>query len=188
MQHIKTDAYIYVGGKGKRGPTSSSATNASGGIGHRHGGNGDWGTSNWSMGGGGASEIHFGSLDCRSIVAGGGGGTFKSKTCWNGGKGGNGGCTSETDSRCFGKSSDSKTFSSGATESSGNGASSAKNKEQGGGGAGYIGGSAGSQSHVGGNGGTSKFNTGCYSYRYEDVTTHIGGISGDGRVWIEVVK
>ncbi|MBQ9817076.1 MAG: hypothetical protein IJM59_06415 [Proteobacteria bacterium] len=195
--HLKkssTSTWLYVGQAGDRGSKVSFGTDTNevcnGGIGYKEGGCGDWGVRNFGYGGGGSTELHFGAEDCRSIVAGGGGGaTRKSKEL--AGHGGNGGCTNANDSKCKGYYG--TTYSNGATESSGNGANSALGKVQGGGGGGYYGGSAGSDKYVGGNGGTSKIDTSCYDFEYSDVKYTIGaypnsGIFNDGYVKIETLK
>ena len=187
-EHALTN--ISVGTQGTRGPKTAVGTNNSGGYGGGYGGDGDWGTRNYGYGGGGSSEIRFGfNEDCRSIVAGGGGATRKSKEL--AGHGGNGGCTNANDSRCKGYYG--TTYSNGATQSSGNGADSVKGEEQGGGGGGWMGGAAGSTNFVGGNAGTSKIDTSCYNFEYRDVKYTIGAYPNNsaylnGYVRFEVLK
>ncbi len=200
----RIETTIYVGTGGTRSPTVAPGLNGlnanySNGVGYMNsgkggmGGDGDWGVFNYSYGGGAASEIHIGgTLDkpCRSIVAGGGGGaTRKNKKLV--GYGGNGGCTNATDSKCKGHYD--KTYSNGATESSGWGGDSANLKVQGGGGGGYLGGAAGSDKYVGGNGGTSKIDTSCGNFTYSDAKYTIGAYPNDwgtidGYVEIESLK
>ncbi len=188
----KAPVFIYPGGMGKQGPSNGVAENNSGGRGYRKGGNGDWGTKNFSYGGGGSSEIHFGSTEERSIVAGGGGGNAVTQSDHPVGTGGLGGCTDPYDDRCKGKYYDYR--SAGATQSDGNGESSTWSQSQGGGGGGYRGGASGSEKYCGGNGGTSAINVNSYFkvLKREFIVSALGtcqmGGTHDGCVIIEILE
>ena len=178
---------IYPGQQGKRGPTSSSETNNSGGWGaaNTSGGNGDWGTSNWSYGGGGATVVYLNGSP-KFYAGGGGGGTAKWKD--PSGWGGDGGCETMNDSQCYGRDEDSKYYSNGNLNGS-NGESSTKGDEEGGGGGGWRGGRAGSKSQVGGNGGTSYVtNSTPGLFTIKSKTIKPGGHRGNGEVDIIVIK
>ena len=180
------NAVIYVGGKGSRGPEGKNDTNNSAGVGGKIGGKGDYGTRNWTYGGGGSSELRLNN-SCRSIVAGAGGGsTAYMKDAW--GWGGKGGCTNANDSACYGSDKNGNDHSSGATMTSGNGADCPSGDTRGGGGAGYLGGSIGAGWEAGGNGGTSKIDTSCGSFTYSNATYTTGFRQGNGYVQIDVVK
>ena len=184
-----TKAYnvlIYVGGKGSRGPEGKNDTNNSAGVGAKRGGKGDYGTRNWTYGGGGSSELRL-TASCRSIVAGAGGGsTAYLKDAW--GWGGKGGCIAANDSDCYGRDKNGNDYSTGATMTSGQGEDCPLGDTRGGGGAGYLGGSIGSGWEAGGNGGTSNINNTCEPFFYNNTTYTKGFRQGDGYVQIDVVK
>ena len=155
-------------------------------MGAKRGGKGDYGTRNWTYGGGGSSELRL-TANCRSIVAGAGGGsTAYMKDAW--GWGGKGGCTSAYDTDCYGSDKNGNDYSTGATISSGQGEDCPTGDTRGGGGAGYLGGSIGSGWEAGGNGGTSSVNTSCEYFFYNNTTYTKGFRQGDGYVQIDVVK